>query len=322
LDIFSVCQGLSLFQISTYSVEIFSMYNAFHDSVNGIRQTFGVIVLAFAVIVVWWIFVRARISHTAFVPIRKRDMPIGWGTRLVVCLGLGGLLLVGAGLPLGMLIARISSFESLFEMWHTTQSEWFASLLLASLATAVIVVVSGTGAFLLEGVNRPVGLGILGVLVMPYLISGPGWGIALISFWNQAGWRAWVYDHSVIAVVACVGKYLFVGWLGFSFALRSVRQEYKDAAQVFGLSGWRQFSTITLPLIAPYIAGTGAVVFLLVLGEVDSLLLVSPPGFTTVPVRVYGLMHYGPSELVSSMAVLMVLVIGGIGMLGILARGE
>jgi ABC-type Fe3+ transport system permease subunit len=126
----------------------------------------------------------------------------------------------------------------------------------------------------------------------------------------------------VIAVVACVGKYLFVGWLGFSFALRSVRQEYKDAAQVFGLSGWRQFSTITLPLIAPYIAGTGAVVFLLVLGEVDSLLLVSPPGFTTVPVRVYGLMHYGPSELVSSMAVLMVLVIGGIGMLGILARGE
>ena len=56
----------------------------------------------------------------------------------------------------------------------------------------------------------------------------------------------------------------------------------------------------------------GAILFLLVLGEVDSLLLVSPPGFTTIPVRIYGLMHYGPSPLVSAMALLMVLVIGGI----------
>ncbi len=99
----------------------------------------------------------------------------------------------------------------------------------------VIILVSGTGAFLLEGGNRYIGLGILGVLVLPYLISGPAWGIALIAFWNEAGWRGWVYDHSAIAAVACVGKYTFVGWLGFGFALRSVRQEYKDAAQVLDL---------------------------------------------------------------------------------------
>ncbi len=94
----------------------------------------------------------------------------------------------------------------------------------------MLILVSGTGAFLLEGGNRYIGLGILGVLVLPYLISGPAWGIALIAFWNEAGLRGWVYDHSAIAAVACVGKYTFVGWLGFGFALRNVRQEYKDAA--------------------------------------------------------------------------------------------
>ncbi len=87
------------------------------------------------------------------------------------------------------------------------------------------------------------------------------------------------------------------------------------------MSRWRQFVSVTLPLIAPYIAVTGALVFLPVLGEVDSLLLVSPPGFTTVPVRVYGLMHYGPSGLVASMALLMVVVIGVVGVFAIPVKG-
>jgi len=245
-------------------------------------------------------------------------MEAGRGTRILVSLGLVGLLLISAGFLLGMVVTRITSPDGFLEAWHTTQSEWIASLTLSCLVTVVIIVVSGAGAFLLEGGNRYIGLGILGVLVLPYLISGPAWGIALITFWNEAGWRGWVYDHSAIAAVACVGKYMFVGWLGFGFALQSVRQEYKDAAQVFGMSRWQQFVSVTLPLIAPYIAVTGAAVFLLVLGEVDSLLLVSPLGFTTVPVRVYGLMHYGPGELVASMALLMVVVIGVIGILALL----
>ena len=108
-------------------------------------------------------------------------------------------------------------------------------------------------------------------------------------------------------------------WIGLSAALRGVRQEYRDAAAVFGMSRWRQLRTITLPLITSYMIITGAIIFLLVLGEVDSLLLVSPPGFTTVPVRMYGLMHYGPSELVASLSLLMIIVVGAIGACGLAA---
>jgi ABC-type Fe3+ transport system permease subunit len=154
------------------------------------------------------------------------------------------------------------------------------------------------------------GLGIVVLVCIPFLISGPAWGIGITQFWNQSDPRGAVYDRPAIAYLACVGKYLFIGWLGFTFALRGIRREYCDVARVFGLSRLRQYWTVVVPLTLPYALVMGAIIFLLVLGEVDSLLLVSPPGFTIIPVRVYGLMHYGPSPLVSAMAILMVLVVG------------
>ena len=136
---------------------------------------------------------------------------------------------------------------------------------------------------------------------------------ALEAVWNHPGVRGWVYDHWTIAALVCVSKYLFVGWFGYRFALGMVRAEYRDAAAVFGMGRWQRYRSIVLPLIAPYLMVIGMILFLLVLGEVDSLLLVSPPGFTTIPVRVYGLMHYGPSELVASLSLLLVGVVFGLG---------
>jgi iron(III) transport system permease protein len=78
------------------------------------------------------------------------------------------------------------------------------------------------------------------------------------------------------------------------------------------MSRLRQFWSIILPLTLPYALVLGVVIFLMVLGDLDSVLLVSPPGYTTIPVRVYNLMHYGPSAMVSSMALLMVMVFVGV----------
>ena len=310
----------SLFQVPVISVEVFTLYNAFHDPYSGLRQSVPVVVIALIALAVWWKFVGTRISHTAFERVRDIDVRPGRLGRGLICFGLAGFVGVSVGLPIAVLVAGSDFPSGLVSAWETTQSEWVTSLTLAAVVTVIVMGISGAGVSLCEHLPRGVVLAMVGLLTVPFLLTGPAWGIALIGFWNQAGWRSVIYDHAAIAVVACTGKYLFVGWLGFSFAVRSVRREYSDAARVFGLSHWRAFFSITLPLIAPYCAVIGAMVFLLVLGEVDSLLLVSPPGFTTVPVRVYGLMHYGPSSLVSAMTVLMVLVIGGVGLVSVLIR--
>ena len=70
------------------------------------------------------------------------------------------------------------------------------------------------------------------------------------------------------------------------------------AAALSGASWYRQALGIYLPLCLPWLAGIWGLSFLLAFGEVDATLLVMPPGVTTLPVRIFGLMHYGPSELV------------------------
>jgi len=311
----------SLFQVSTYSVEIFSMYNAFHDPYNGVLQTVPVIVMAFLAIAIWWAWAGRRLVDSAFLPLNHRFIAPSSFVSLLALLGVGSLLLIAIGLPVGTLIGRVSFPESLIEAFTVTRAEWQSSLLLATSATFVVLGMTSVGVFLLEGANRFLTLSLICASAIPYLISGPAWGIGLVNFWNQEGWRGFVYDHSSIALIACVGKYSFIGWIGFSIAIRGVRDEYLETARVFGLSRWRQFVTVIMPATKSHMAAIGGVVFLLVLGEVDSLLLVTPPGFVTLPVRMYGLIHYGPSELTASMAVIIFFFVGSIGLLMAIFKG-
>ncbi len=302
----------ALFQVTTYPIEIFTLYNAFHSPANGIRLVLPIIALALAAIILWWFLIGHHLSHSSFHAPKKVQLPTSRLAHRIILVSIGALLLLSVGLPLGTLFLKTVSLEHLREVWANSQDEWITSLSLALGTTLIILCISSLGTFLCDTLPRTISLSLILFLCLPYLISGPAWGIGLIKFWNHVGLRGDIYDHPLIAYLACTGKYLFIGWLGFTFALRSVRPEYTDAARVFGVPRWQQFITIILPLTAPYAMVVGAILFLLVLGEVDSLLLVSPPGFTTIPVRIYGLMHYGPSPLVSAMALLMVLVIGGI----------
>lgn len=300
----------SFFQVTTYPIEIFTLYNAFHSPASGIRLVLPILALAFVAILLWWCFIGHHLSHSSFHSRKRVQLPASVMVRLCIVLGMVSLVLLSAGLPIGIIALNSVTLDHLREVWVSSRHEWITSLSLALGTTVIILIISSLGTFLCDTLPRGVGLALILILCIPYLISGPAWGIGLIQFWNHSGLRGKIYDHTLIAYIACTGKYLFVGWLGFVFALRSIRREYTDAARVFGLSRLRQFLTIVVPLTLPYALVLGTIIFLLVLGEVDSLLLMSPPGYTTIPVRVYGLMHYGPSPLVSAMALLMILVVG------------
>jgi len=49
--------------------------------------------------------------------------------------------------------------------------------------------------------------------------------------------------------------------------------------------------------------------FLFSFAEVDASVLLCPPGRTTLPVRLFSLMHYGPGRYVAALSVLTVIII-------------
>jgi len=92
-----------------------------------------------------------------------------------------------------------------------------------------------------------------------------------------------------------------------------------DAARLHNTHPLRTFFRIRLPLAAPGLLAAGVVVFALTLGELGATLLVIPPGQSTLTLRLYNYLHYGASEEVAGLSLLLtVLLVAAFG-LGALA---
>ena len=70
-------------------------------------------------------------------------------------------------------------------------------------------------------------------------------------------------------------------------ALRSVAPSLEQAARTMGASPARTFWRVTLPVAAPGIAASWALVFITAMKELPTAILLRPPGFDTLPVRIW-----------------------------------
>jgi iron(III) transport system permease protein len=233
---------------------------------------------------------------------------------------------LSAGLPLAVLILRAMPLRSFLEAWRTAREEIMTTVLLAALSATVGVAfafglayaakcrVGEVGHFgrndrgNLDGIRLALRKA-YPLSVVPFLVSGPVLGVGLIQLWNHRGLPGMVYDGFVIMVLACVGRYLVFGHFGLSVALHQLSPRMEEAAAVSGAGPWRRVTGIVLPLLRPVIVATWGLLFVLAMGELDTVLLVCPPGWTPLSVRLFSLMHYGPSQLVAALCVITATII-------------
>jgi iron(III) transport system permease protein len=145
--------------------------------------------------------------------------------------------------------------------------------------------------------------------VAPFLVSGPVLAISLIAIWNRPGPLGMVYDSVLILVFACAARFTFFAERGVSAALSELQPRLTEAAYVFGIPWWRQATGILLPLTWPVTFGVWGLGFVFSMGEIDATALLCPPGRTTLTMRIFSLMHYGPSPMVAALSVMVVALI-------------
>ena len=102
----------------------------------------------------------------------------------------------------------------------------------------------------------------------------------------------------------------------------------EEAAADLYASRWQTFRQITLPLIAPGVAGGALLALTLSLDDVVVTQFVSGPGSTTLPVYVFGLVRRGVTPLINAVSTVMLvasMVLVGISLglqRGAVAAGE
>jgi ABC-type Fe3+ transport system permease subunit/DNA-binding beta-propeller fold protein YncE len=239
----------------------------------------------------------------------RRHLGRGWllasRTAAAICFGLS------VGLPLLQLAAGRRTWIELWPALAAGASALFHSVFFAAAAATLAVlpaVLWSPTDWVRAGRNprsSPEGGSRGGRLMraclwLPFLVPGIFLGLALIWALNRPA-LAWFYGSAAVVLLALSVRYLAPGWFGAAAALRGVDIDLLEAARLEGARGWALFRRIVWPQVAPQLAAVWYAVYLLCLWDVETLLLVLPPGGETLAARIFNLLHYGHSGQVNAL---------------------
>jgi ABC-type Fe3+ transport system permease subunit len=142
------------------------------------------------------------------------------------------------------------------------------------------------------------------LLWLPLLMPGVLLGIGLIFIFNRPVFEV-IYHGPCIVLVALTIRYLVLGWNGVGFALHGVDRDLTDAARLSGASGWSLLRHVHWPQIAHQIGAVWYVTYLLSLWDVETIILIQPPGGETLALRIFNLLHYGHNAQVNALCLLL-----------------
>jgi ABC-type Fe3+ transport system permease subunit len=162
----------------------------------------------------------------------------------------------------------------------------------------------------------------LGIMATVWASSGPIIGLGLTEAIEKIlpvapHWLAWAlyYGKSPVPILWTE----FIRYLPAAIALlwpmvRLVPRELLDAAQVDGAGPWDEFAHILVPLMIGPCAWTALAVGVLGLGEVSAGKIVATPGWKNFSHEVFTQMHYGVSNDLAAMCLLLLglIVVGGL----------
>ncbi|WP_454925151.1 ABC transporter permease [Actinomyces gerencseriae] len=164
-----------------------------------------------------------------------------------------------------------------------------ATLVQATAATAVCVVLGVPGAAVLYRRVFP-GRDLLRALVIvPFVLPGVVVGVAFHALLTTGGpLGATGLDGTTTAVVAAMVFFnygLVVRTVGTMWSRLDPRAV--EAARALGASPWRAWRTVTLPSLAPAIASSASIAFLLCATAYGVVLVLGGPGVGTIETEIY-----------------------------------
>ncbi len=135
---------------------------------------------------------------------------------------------------------------------------------------------------------------------LPFFIPGVLIGIALIKVFNRPVLAAF-YQSVGIVLLALAIRYFALAWTAARHAVASVDKDLTDAAKLEGATRWQRFRFVVWPQIALQIFAAWYVVYLLCLSDVESIVIVQPPGGETLALKIFNLLHYGYAAQVNAL---------------------
>ncbi|MSU64079.1 MAG: ABC transporter permease subunit [Pedosphaera sp.] len=140
----------------------------------------------------------------------------------------------------------------------------------------------------------------LGLTWVLFFAPGVTLGIALIYILNRP-WTSALYQSVGVVLIGFALRYVALGWSAARRAFESCDPDVDAASRLDGANNRQRLRHVQWPQVAPALGAAWYVVYLLCLWDVETLLLIIPPGGETLSLRIFNLLHYGHSTQVNAL---------------------
>jgi iron(III) transport system permease protein len=219
-------------------------------------------------------------------------------------------------LPAGLIVGwSVSHFAVEFDQryWQLAAN----TLTLAALAAALLTSVAMLLGLTVRRRPSALNLGLARVATLGYAIPGT---VLAVGFFVPVAWLSRVLsglagEGTTIALqgglavilLAYLARFLAVAHGPVESALLRIRPSVEEAARGMGVTGWRMFGRVHLPILQPAILTAALLVFVDVMKELPITLMTRPFGWDTLAVRVFQLTTEGEWQRAALPAVAIVL---------------
>lgn len=222
----------------------------------------------------------------------RRELALGrWRWAALGFVGL--LTFFSLGLPL--LVLGWLTFQGLVfptevdRIWSVGgESVWrygFNSLLVAGFAATLATLLAFAPTYLAARHPRRFAWVLLSLSKTAYVLPGLIVGLAFVMIFNRS--MPMVYGTVLALVLGFTFRLLPQSVVTSEAALKRVPASLEQAARSMGYRASATFGRVTIPLAAPGLAASWALVFVSAMKELPTAILLRPPGFETLPIRIW-----------------------------------
>lgn len=213
--------------------------------------------------------------------------------------------------------ARLSFDTATLKAWRevlfvqpVTTRAYANSLMLASLAAALLMAVCLPLAWLMERRPSRISRALDALIDLPYALPGVVLSIAcILAFINLPFTDLTLYGTIWIILLAYLARFFVVMLRPIQASVSQMDPAMEEAAASTGARLGRRLRTIVLPLAAPSAAAGAILVFLTAVNELTVSALLWSSGTETLGVVIYNLEDSGETVMASALAMSIVLLI-------------
>ena len=292
----------SVFGLTTYSMEIFTQYSSSMDGGKSFIASIPMIAIGFMLSYFFMKIIKEELYKNSAV--EKKISPGKYPVIFIVLSkGFLAAALICAAVPVIILIIKSDFSSGNFILSEDGGNDIATTLSICIAAALLSLPVMYTAAVYLQKKKENIFVWVLTFL--PAFIPSSLTGAALVEFWNRPV-LDFFYGGILMPVLAVMIRFMPFGIILISDALEKIDDDKLRIAAVLGAGRLRITAGIIVPEIKKTLMLASGVVFMLGTGELGATIMVIPPGWSTFTVRLYGYLHYGATEKIAEISLIMI----------------